>query len=381
MAFLFGTPPVSKVTATDSSGTQLVNAATANAFAVNLNPSYATNTLANPTGMQLGVKYTWIIQQDASTAVDLSFGTDFLFTGGTSPTITQEAGAVDILRATCLKDSGGNLKMYCSFEADSKLPSSGPTASANLIHWWKMNEGSTTSATDYGLGVESGSALSMSGVTSTSGGGPSAIGSPDYVSTDGVADQIYTYAVDGASRTSVGDVFNNGSAKSVCMWMKIPAITGVEDNYWNLGGDRSKAEGTALFDRGNFSNIWAWFDDWIGGSPVTYSYDNIVYSSHVGTGWVHWAFTYPITGTAKYYINGSLFHTYGSQSGNVDTQIATLPAGRRKYFTLGCAADTVNLGSWSRVAWSWSTASFSDVRLYNKELDATEVAAIAAGDW
>jgi hypothetical protein len=269
--------------------------------------------------------------------------------------------------------------------ASSDAPASGPTAADNLIHWWKMNEGSTSSATDYGLGVESGSNLTMTDVTSTSGGGPSAIGSPDYVSTDGVAttgSTISTYAVDGTSRTSVGDVFNNGSAKSICMWMKTEVTWVADKMYWNFGGDSNRSEGSGLFDRGNNDNMWAWFQNWIGGSPITYSYDDISYGSDVGTGWVHWAFTYPITGTAKYYINGSLFHTYGSQSGDVDTELAVYGySGRRKYFTLGCAVYDASLTGWTFHPWSWALASFSDVRLYDKELDATECAAIAAGDW
>ena len=74
-------------------------------------------------------------------------------------------------------------------------PASGPTASANLAHWWKMNEGSTTSATDYGEAEESGTNFTMSGVTAVTGGGPTPIGSPDHVLTSDYNDIIYTKTI------------------------------------------------------------------------------------------------------------------------------------------------------------------------------------------
>ena len=117
MTYKFGTPSSPVGTVTDVAGTQSTDAGTGVAFSVTLNTT-GTNTLENPTNLQEGQKYTWQLKQDAVTPVDVEFGGDFYFADGTSPTITQVAGAVDILRATAMKDTGGNIKLYSKFEAD-----------------------------------------------------------------------------------------------------------------------------------------------------------------------------------------------------------------------------------------------------------------------
>jgi hypothetical protein len=57
-------------------------------------------TLANPTNLKAGAEYTWIITNDA-TPRTITFDTAFLFAGGSAPSLTASAGAIDIFRGEC----------------------------------------------------------------------------------------------------------------------------------------------------------------------------------------------------------------------------------------------------------------------------------------
>jgi hypothetical protein len=256
------------------------------------------------------------------------------------------------------------------------VPASGPTASDNLVHWWKMNEGSTTSATDYGSAVASGTALTMNGVTAVSGGGPSALSSPNHVSTDGVNDTINTKTYNSSTRTAVGDVFENTGGLSLSLWMKIPANQGMYDTFW-FAGDRAyttnAGAGMMYYDSGSNDAFWNWFERNNYTSPATYSVNDITQSS-VGTDWAHWAYTFPAAGQAKIYVNGSLVHTYATKD-PVDTVVL---AGTHRWLSFGSLTRLVGSGENN---YYWAEASFSDIRLYDKELNSTEVAAINSGDW
>ena len=121
MAYKYGTPSAPTGTVTDVSGVHSTDCGSGTTFEVDLN-TVGANTLNNPTGTQEGQTYTWLLQQDAVTPVDVSFGDDFLFAGGASPTVTQTASAVDILRATAMKDASGNIKLYSEYEANVAVP-------------------------------------------------------------------------------------------------------------------------------------------------------------------------------------------------------------------------------------------------------------------
>lgn len=72
------------------------NAATGNVFIVTIAGS---RTLANPTNLQAGARYTWIVHQDASGGRTLSFGSLFKFANGAVPTLSTSANAIDVLSA------------------------------------------------------------------------------------------------------------------------------------------------------------------------------------------------------------------------------------------------------------------------------------------
>ena len=55
------------------------------------------STLSNPTNQQAGGTYVLIVKQPAGANYTLSFDTEYLFSGGSAPTITASNGAVDIL--------------------------------------------------------------------------------------------------------------------------------------------------------------------------------------------------------------------------------------------------------------------------------------------
>ena len=69
----------------------------------------------NPTNLKAGATYIWRIVQDATGSRTLSFGTAFKFSGGTAPTLTTAANAVDVLTGY---SDGTNI--YCNTVLDVK---------------------------------------------------------------------------------------------------------------------------------------------------------------------------------------------------------------------------------------------------------------------
>lgn len=53
--------------------------------------------LANPTNLVAGKTYIWVFTQDATGTRTLSYGSYFLFPGGTATTLTTAAGSVDVI--------------------------------------------------------------------------------------------------------------------------------------------------------------------------------------------------------------------------------------------------------------------------------------------
>lgn len=53
--------------------------------------------LANPTNLVNGASYILIIKQDATGSKTLSFGSTYKFSGGTDPTLSTGANAVDVI--------------------------------------------------------------------------------------------------------------------------------------------------------------------------------------------------------------------------------------------------------------------------------------------
>jgi hypothetical protein len=59
-------------------------------------------TLANPTNLQVGATYLWIIQQDAAGSRTLNYGSYFKWPGGSAPVLSTDANAIDAISGICI---------------------------------------------------------------------------------------------------------------------------------------------------------------------------------------------------------------------------------------------------------------------------------------
>lgn len=92
-----GAQGTAEVALTDAA-TIAVDASLSNAFRVTL---AGNRTLANPTNTVNGFTYVFRITQDATGTRTLVYGTNYKFPGGTAPTLSTTANAVDILTCYC----------------------------------------------------------------------------------------------------------------------------------------------------------------------------------------------------------------------------------------------------------------------------------------
>ena len=84
---------VTPVALTDAA-TIATDASLSNTFTVTLG---GNRTLANPTNLTNGAIYNWRVTQDATGTRTLAYGTKFKWPGGTAPTLTTTATAVDFI--------------------------------------------------------------------------------------------------------------------------------------------------------------------------------------------------------------------------------------------------------------------------------------------
>ena len=84
-----------------------VNASLSNSFWVTL---AGNRTLNNPTNLVAGFTYTFRVIQDATGSRTLAYGTAYKFPGGTDPTLSTAANAIDYL--SCASDG---TSLYCVF--------------------------------------------------------------------------------------------------------------------------------------------------------------------------------------------------------------------------------------------------------------------------
>lgn len=82
--------------------------AAGNVFTVTLG---GNRTLANPTNLQAGASYAWVVTQGTGGSRTLTYGNAFTWPGGTVPTLSTAAGAVDVITAIY---SGSKLRAACN---------------------------------------------------------------------------------------------------------------------------------------------------------------------------------------------------------------------------------------------------------------------------
>lgn len=89
---------VASSTLSAAAATINTDASLSNVFTVTLTTN-GPYTLANPTNLVAGGTYLWVIRQDATGSRTLAYGNLFKFPGGTAPTLTTTANAVDMISA------------------------------------------------------------------------------------------------------------------------------------------------------------------------------------------------------------------------------------------------------------------------------------------
>jgi len=94
VAQTFSAPQRGGVTTLTDGATITPDFAAGNNFAVTLG---GNRTLANPTNVVAGQSGVIVITQDATGSRTLAYGTNWKFAGGTDPTLTTAANAVDVL--------------------------------------------------------------------------------------------------------------------------------------------------------------------------------------------------------------------------------------------------------------------------------------------
>lgn len=85
---------IGNITALTDGATITPNFAANNSFSVTLG---GNRTLANPTNITAGQSGVFVITQDGTGSRTLSYGSYFKFSGGTAPTLTTTASAVDLI--------------------------------------------------------------------------------------------------------------------------------------------------------------------------------------------------------------------------------------------------------------------------------------------
>ena len=249
------------------------------------------------------------------------------------------------------------------------------TARDNLSHWWKMNDGSTETATDYGLSASVGvTDLTLDGVSSVSGG-PSELGSPNAISFDGVNDVAWVKMVDaGGTNTVIGDMFDevgNDGGFTLSMWVKDDESSRSNyDLYWVGTTSNSWNDGMGTYF---FTNTTLFF--WL--NPLWNGYRTTEPNTLPHSGWRNIIMTYPDKDTTsryyRVYYDGSEVASYGAHSSTIPNTTINSVANAKLSFASYVRPDGTSTYHTNIVA--------SDIRLYNKVLTTGEISAIAAGDW
>lgn len=92
---------ITPVALTDAA-TIATDASLSNIFTVTLG---GNRTLGNPTNLVAGKTYVWHITQDGTGSRLLSYASNFKFPGGTAPTLSTAAAAVDVIVGTAVSST------------------------------------------------------------------------------------------------------------------------------------------------------------------------------------------------------------------------------------------------------------------------------------
>jgi len=263
-----------------------------------------------------------------------------------------------VLESAATTSSSGDGDGDGDGDGGSSIPSN-IIAGGNLAHWWKFSEGSTSSATDFGLNASS-TDMSITGATSIAGGGPTALGNPDSILFNGSTGLAEVNARAAFADTPIGTLFGTNEF-SVSWWMKDAASYSNWATWIACLGDVSWLSGWGLYYY--YYNFWAWQDAHSSGG---------YFGSFSGANtWRHYALVFDASNAVwGMSIDGT---STGTINATVDTSLGA--ASENAYLTVGGIRDP------SGFAGSWTACEVCDLRLYSTVLTASEITSIAGGDW
>lgn len=233
-------------------------------------------------------------------------------------------------------------------------------AGENLVHWWKLNEGDTSTATDYGLSAAS-TDMALAGASNVAADGPTEIGAPDVIEFNGSTGLGEVKARDGGSDTPLGTLFATDNF-TLTFWMKDATASYASYATWVA------CLATTGWTGGGFGMYYYFYNlfPWEGASSAgAYS------GSWSGAGsWRHHALRFNGAGGSwQHFLNGT-------QTSTTNTTINTdVSAATNAYFTLAGIKNPA--GS----AGNRTAPKMSDVRLYDAVLTDANISDIADGDW
>jgi len=236
--------------------------------------------------------------------------------------------------------------------------------SDGLVGYWSMDEGTGTTATDYGTGASNGTFTNTAGAPWITTGLATAITfqNPAAGSLDGVNDYV-----DIASA-----VIATNDSFSSCGWVKLNALAtgGVGDSQTLISVDpqtsptATQAAGFVLQYRGDMGGVFAFS---MAQTNSTGAAQDSVYATALGTptagSWYHLCATYNASTTnMNLYVNGT---SYGP------TAHAT---------TWNATGHAIIGSDWSGTRQHYLNGRVDDIRLYNRALSGAEVSALYAGN-
>lgn len=217
---------------------------------------------------------------------------------------------------------------------------------ADLSAYWKLDEGSGSSAADSTAFNNAG--VLQNGAAWAVGGAPVSFANPASLVLDGTDDFVLVSDTTGLPTA--------GGARTVALWMKQDAITG-QATLVSLG-NVSDANQKFIVQMGTAGLDTYLFTDSINGT------NNIqVTGAEIPTTgvWHHLAFTLDGSNNWKYYLDGSL------------TKSGTFPV------AINTVTNDVEIGSRHDVTAGFFDGTLDDVRLYNRALSHAEIADLSAG--
>jgi hypothetical protein len=232
-------------------------------------------------------------------------------------------------------------------------------ARENLAHWWKLDEGDTSAAKDYGLSASS-TDMTLTGASNAAGDGPTEIGSPDVISFSGGLGEVK--ARDAGSDTPLGTLFATDNF-TLTWWMKDATVS-----YSQLATWVACVATSASWTSGGFGIYYSYYSmyPWEGAHNA-----GGTAGSWGGAGsWRHHAIRFNGAG-------GKLQHLLnGTQNMSLNVTINTdVSAATNAYFTLAGVKDP------GGTITNQTSPKMSDVRLYDSVLTDANISDIADGDW